>query len=65
LKGSLLGPQPGQVRLCYLRPHLHQHHRLQTSCSRFTDYCKTESYKDVIPDVILENRPPVNIKNSL
>jgi hypothetical protein len=43
--------------------HLHQHHRLQTSCSRFTqDYCKTESYKDVIPDVILENRPPVNIK---
>jgi hypothetical protein len=34
----------------------------QAALDLLKDYCKTESYKDVIPDVILENRPPVNIK---
>jgi hypothetical protein len=33
----------------------------QAALDLLKDYCKT-GYKDVIPDVILENRPPVNIK---
>jgi hypothetical protein len=52
---SLLGPQPGQVRpAIFARTFTSIIDYKQAASTAFKDYCKTESAKDVIPDVILK-----------